>query len=133
MPNYELVFKYKRSNLWYSINFRYTKRSHHSYGFNQPETGISNDSDKDACCQNNPGLHKTWLNITKSIQDIKRDLERIRQGFVTLSLPKQINVRIRDIENSLFGIQDAIVLQQKLISYEYPLGDILKTVKLGRN
>ena len=71
-------------------------------------------------------MHKTWLNITKSIQDIKKNIQRMRHGFVTISkVPKQINVRMHDIEDALAGIQDAIILQQKPASFEYPLGDII--------
>ena len=128
-----MISTLKSNNLSHFLNFRHTKRSHYSYGYNQPEAGMNNVSDKNACNENNLGFHKSWLNITKSLQDIKQDLERIRQGFVTMSLPKRVNLKIRDIENSLFGIQDAIIEQQKLISYEYPIGDIMKTVKLDQN
>ena len=77
-------------------------------------------------------LHKTWLNITRSIQDIEKDLKRIRQGFVTLSkVPKEISVRMHNIDNALTGIQSAIRLQQKVTPFQYPLGDILDGKKVG--
>ena len=77
-------------------------------------------------------MHKTWLNITKSIQDIKREIQRMRHGFISMSkVPKQINLRMHDIEDALAGIQDTIILQQKLASFEYPLGDIIsETVRI---
>ena len=51
---------------------------------------------------------------------------------MTLSnVPKQINVRMHNIDNALTGIQSAIRLQQKLTSFEYPLGDILDGKKVG--
>ena len=71
-------------------------------------------------------MHKTWLNITKSIQDIKKNIQRMRHGFVTMSkVPKQINIMMHDIEDALAGIHDVIILQQKMTSFEYPLGDII--------
>ena len=115
------------------LNCRHLKRSHHSYEFNQPEMGITNATNKAVCNEEYYlELYKTWLNITKSIQDIEQDLKRIRQGFVTLSnVPKQINVRMHNIDNALTGIQSAITFQQKLTSFEYPLGDILDGKKVG--
>ena len=35
------------------------------------------------------------------------------------------------IDNALMGIQNAITLQQKLTSFEYPIGDILDGKKVG--
>ena len=119
--------------MFFVLNCRYSKRSHHSYEFNQPETGFTNATNKGVCNEEYYlELHKTWLNITRSIQDIEKDLKRIRQGFVTLSnVPKQINVRMHNIDNALTGIQSAITFQQKLTSFEYPLGDILDGKKVG--
>ena len=71
-------------------------------------------------------MHKTWLNITKSIQDIKKNIHRMRHGFVTMSkVPKQLNIKMHDIEDALAGMQELIILQQKMASFEYPLGDII--------
>ena len=109
---------------------RFTKRSHHSYDSNRAEHELmSNDSNKDICYGDLIGLHKTWLNITKNIDNIKRSMHRIRQGFVTMTLPNnRIHLRISAIEDELSSILEAINIQQKVTGYEYPLGDIMKAV-----
>ena len=64
--------------------------------------------------------------MTKSIQDIKNNIQRMRHGFVTMSkVPKQLNIKMHDIEDALAGMQELIILQQKMASFEYPLGDII--------
>ena len=109
---------------------RFTKRSHHSYESNRADHELlSNDSKKDTCFGDLVGLHKTWLNITKNIDNIRRSMHRIRQGFVTMSLPNnRVHLRISAIEAELSSILEAISVQQKVTGYEYPLGDIMKLV-----
>ena len=90
---------------------------------------MNNDSNKDTCYRDLVGLHKTWLNITKNVDNIKRSVHKIRQGFVTMSLPNnRVHLRMSTIEAELSSILEAIAIQQKVTGYEYPLGDITKTV-----
>ena len=90
---------------------------------------MNNESNKDVCYGDLVELHKTWLNITKNIENINRSIRRIRQGFVTMSLPnKRVNLRMSTIEAELSSILEAISMQQKVTGYEFPLGDIMKSV-----
>jgi hypothetical protein len=90
---------------------------------------MNNDSNKDTCYGDLVGLHKTWLNITKNVDNIKRSMHKIRQVFVTMSLPNtRVHLRMSTIEAELSSILEAIAIQQKVTGYEYPLGDITKTV-----
>ena len=91
---------------------------------------MNNESDKDACIQDLMLLHKTWLNITRKIENIMRNINRLRQGFVTMPIPNKMPLRINDIEKELSGILDAIIVQQKLTGYEYAMGDIMKQVMI---
>ena len=107
------------------------KRSHHSYGSSGAEQSINNESDKNVCYQDLLGLHKTWLNITKNIENIRRNIHQIRQGFVTMSRPNKVHLRINNVEKELSELLDAITVQQRLTSFEQPLGDIMNPVRIN--
>ena len=107
---------------------RFIKRSHHgqSSKSNGPDLSMNNDADKDACFRDILLLHKTWLNITRKIENIRNSINHLRQGFVTMTVSKKMQLRINGIDKELSGIMEAITIQQKLTGYEYALGDIIK-------
>lgn len=113
-------------------SYRFTKRSHHGHSSksNGPDQLMNNESDKDGCIRDLMLLHQTWLNITRKIENIRRNVNRLRQGFVTMSLSNKVQLQMNDIEKELSGILEAIIVQQKLTGYEYALGDIMKQVAI---
>ena len=117
------------SNYIFNISFRFTKRSHHSYEANTLGQIRKNGSDKESCFGDLHQLHKTWLSITNKIENIQQHINSIKKGLVTISLQTKLNARFNNIQKELSGLSDAVIEQQKLTSYEYPLGDILKPVK----
>ena len=90
---------------------------------------MNNESDKDeACIRDLMLLRKTWLNMTRRIENIKRSLDRLRQGLVTFAMAKKAQTRMHHIEEDLSGILEDINIQRKLSGFEYALGNIMTQV-----
>ena len=111
--------------------YRSTKKSHdaHSTKSDGTEALMNNESDKDeACIRDLMLLRKTWLNMTRRIENIKRSLDRLRQGLVTFAMAKKAQTRMHHIEDDLSGILEDISMQRKLSGFEYALGNIMTQV-----
>ena len=90
---------------------------------------MDNESDKDeACICDLMLLRKTWLNMTRRIENINRSLDRLRQGLVTFAMAKNAQAGMHHIEDDLSGILEDINIQRKLSGFEYALGNIMTQV-----
>ena len=112
--------------------FRFSKRSYHSYESNSfPEGLITNGSNKYSCLDDFLELQKTWFGIKSRIKSIKSKVDHIRKGLVSVpNRTKKVGSHMNSIDSDLYEILEIITKQQKITSYEHPLGDILKPVSI---
>ena len=110
--------------------FRFSKRSYHSYESNSfPEGLVTNGSKKYSRFDDFLELQKTWFRIKRRVESIKRKVKHIRKGLVSVpNLTKNIGSHMNSIDSNLYEILELVTKQQKITSYEQPLGDILKPV-----
>ena len=110
--------------------FRFSKRSYHSYESNSfPEGLITNGSNKSGCLDDFLELQKTWFGIKRRIESIKSKVKHIRKGLVSVpNRTKKVGSHMNSIDSDLYEILELVTKQQKITSYEHPLGDILKPV-----
>ena len=114
----------------FSSFFRFSKRSYHSYESNSlPEGLITNGSNKYSCLDDFMELQKTWFGIKRRIESIKSKVKHIRKGLVSVpNRTKKVGSHMKSIDSDLYEILELVTKQQKITSYERPLGDILKPV-----
>ena len=112
------------------IVFRFSKRSYHSYESNSfPEGLITNGSNKYSCLDDLLELQKTWFGIQRRIESIKSKVKHIKKGLVSVpNRTKKVGWHMNSIDSDLYEILELVTKQQKITSYEHPLGDILKPV-----
>ena len=121
------------SLIWIVFHFfRFSKRSYHSYESNSfPEGLITNGSNKSGCLDDFLELQKTWFGIKRKVESIKSNVKYIRKGLVSLpNRTKKVGSHMNSIDSDLYEILEIITKQQKITSYEHPLGDILKPVSI---
>ena len=74
-------------------------------------------------------LQKTWFGIKRRIESIKSKVKHIRKGLVSVpNRTKKVGSHMKSIDSDLYEILELVTKQQKITSYERPLGDILKPV-----
>ena len=110
--------------------FRFSKRSYHSYESNSfPDGLITNGSNKYSCLDDFLELQKTWFGIKRRVESIKSKVQHVRKGLVSVpNRTKKVGSHMNSIESDLYEILELVTKQQKITSYEHPLGDILKPV-----
>ena len=121
------------SLIWIVFHFfRFSKRSYHSYESNSfPEGLITNGSNKSGCLDDFLELQKTWFGIKRRVESIKSKVQHVRKGLVSVpNRTKKVGSHMNSIDSDLYEILEIITKQQKITSYEHPLGDILKPVSI---
>ena len=119
------------SLIWIVFHFfRFSKRSYHSYESNSfPEGLNTNGSNKYGCSDDFLELQKTWVGIKTRVESIKSKVKHIRKGLVSVpNRTKKVGSHLNSIDSDLYEILELVTKQQKITSYEHPLGDILKPV-----
>ena len=129
MTDFDVLLDLDHNN--FSFFFRFSKRSYHSYESNSfPEGLVTNGSKKYSRFDDFLELQKTWFGIKRRVESIKRKVKHIRKGLV--SVPNRTKnswmSHMNSIDSNLYEILELVTKQQKITSYEHPLGDILKPV-----